>query len=67
MQEHTEVWRAGSLQNYNMTRVKGLERRPFIFIFKLNIVLHNTYQVDEILMEYKKVQANMSKALAEFY
>ena len=55
-----------------MTRVKGSERRPFIFIFRLNIVLHDSYQVDEIVMEieewkYKKFQATMSKALAEFY
>ena len=34
-----------------MTRVKGSERRPFIFIFRLNIDLHNSYQVDETVME----------------
>ena len=55
-----------------MTRVKASERRPFIFIFRLNIVLHNSYQVDEMVMEiekwkYKKFQTTMSKALAEFY
>ena len=35
----------------NMTRVKESERRPFIFIFRLNIVLHNSYQADETGME----------------
>ena len=32
-------------------RLKGSERRPF-FIFRLNIVLHDSYQVDE--MEWKQ-------------
>ena len=55
-----------------MTRVKGSERRPCIFIFRLNIVLHDSYQVDKFVMEieewkYKKLQATMSKALVEFY
>ena len=35
----------------NMTRAKGSERRPFIFIFRLNIVLHDSYQADEIIMK----------------
>ena len=35
----------------NMARVKGSGRRPFIFIFRLNIVLHELYQSDEIVME----------------
>ena len=34
-----------------MTRGKGSERRPFIFIFRLSIVLHDSRQVDEIVME----------------
>ena len=55
-----------------MTRVKASERRSFIFIFRLNIVLYDSYQVDEIVMEIeewknKKFQGTMSKALAEFY
>ena len=55
-----------------MTRVKGSERRPFIFIFRLNNVLHDSYEVDEIVMEieewkYKTFQATTSKTLAEFY
>ena len=35
-------------------RVKGSERRPFIFIFRLNIVLHDSYQADEIVMEIEE-------------
>ena len=35
-------------------RVKGLKRRPFIFIFRLNIVLHDSYQTDEIVMEIEE-------------
>ena len=37
-----------------MIRVKRSERRPFIFIFILNIVLRNSYQADEIVMEIKE-------------
>ena len=37
-----------------MMRVKESERRPFIFIFRLNIVLHDSYQVDEIVMEIEE-------------
>ena len=55
-----------------MTKVKRSERRAFIFIFRLNIVLYDSYQVDEIVVEIeewknKKFQGTMSKALAEFY
>ena len=38
----------------NMTRVKWSERRPFIFIFRLNIGLHDSYQADEIVMATEK-------------
>ena len=34
-----------------MIRVKGSERRPFIFISRLNIVQRDSYQADEIVME----------------
>ena len=69
MQNHGEQV---ACKNTYMTRVKGSEKRPFIFILGLNIVLHDSYQVDEIVMEieewkYKKFQATMSTALAEFY
>ena len=35
-------------------RVKESERRPFIFIFSLNIVLRDLYQTDEIVMEIEE-------------
>ena len=35
----------------NKIRIKGSDRTPFIFIFRLNIVLHNSYQADEIGIE----------------
>ena len=38
-------------KNTYMTRVKGSKRRLLIFTFRLSIVLHNLYKVDEIAME----------------
>ena len=53
-----------------MIRVKGSERR-LIFISGLNIVRHDSYQADKIVMEIEewkqKVATIMSKALVEFY
>ena len=37
-----------------MIRVKGSERRPFIFISRMNIVQRDSYQADEIVVEIKK-------------
>ena len=34
----------------NLMRVKGSERRPFIFISRLNIVQRDSYQADEIVI-----------------
>ena len=51
-----------------MTKEKGSERRPFIFIFRLNIVLHNSYQVEETVMEIEewkqKVPGNYIKSFS---
>ena len=38
----------------NMIRVKGPERRPFIFVFRLNINLRDSCQADEIVMEIEE-------------
>ena len=38
----------------NMIRVKVSERRPFIFISRLNIVQRDSYQADEIVMEIEE-------------
>ena len=35
-------------------RVKGSERRPFVFIFRFNIVLQDSYQPDETVMEIEE-------------
>ena len=35
-------------------RVKGSERRPFIFISRLNIVQRDSYQADEIVMKIEE-------------
>ena len=37
-----------------MIRVKGSERRPFIFNSTLNIVQRDTYQADEIVIEIEE-------------
>ena len=37
-----------------MIRVKGSERRPFIFISRLNIVQRDSYQADEIIMKIEE-------------
>ena len=51
-----------------MIRVKGSERRPFIFISRLNIVQHDSYQTDEIVMEIeewkRKVVENYVKSFS---
>ena len=37
-----------------LMRVKGSERRPFVFIFRFNIVLQDSYQPDETVMEIEE-------------
>ena len=37
-----------------MIRVKGSEKRTFVFISRLNIVQHDSYQADEIVMEIEE-------------
>ena len=43
-----------SCQTTYMMRVEGSERRPFIFIFRLSIALHDLYQVDEVVIEIEE-------------
>ena len=45
-----------------MMRVKWSESRPFIFIFRLNTVLHDSYQADGIVVGIEEW-----KQKAEFY
>ena len=56
LKQHTErnVERGKSCKITNMIRVKGSERRPFIFISRLNIVQRDSYQTDEIVMEIEE-------------
>ena len=42
---------------------KGSERRPFIFISGLNIVQHDSYQMDEIIMEIEE----WNQKVADYY
>ena len=37
-----------------MMRVKGSERRPFIYISRLNIVQNDSYQADQIVIEIEE-------------
>ena len=39
---------------YTMMRIKESERRPFFLIFRWNIVLHDSYQADEIVTEIEE-------------
>ena len=63
--------REKSFKITNMIRVKGSERRPFIFISRLNIVQRDSCQADEIVMEIeewkKKVVDDYVKSVVEFY
>ena len=43
-----------SCKTTNKIRVNGSERRPFILIFRLIIVLCDSYQTDEIVMEIEE-------------
>ena len=42
------------LQNYLHDKVNDSERRPFGLIFRLTIVLCDSYQADEIVMEIEE-------------
>ena len=48
------------LQNY---QYKGKGVKPFIFIFRLNIVLRDSYQADEIVMEIEEWKKKSSRRL----
>ena len=56
LKQHTErnVEREKSCKITIMMRVNGSERRPFIFISRLNIVQRHSYQADEIFMEIEE-------------
>ena len=41
-----------------ITMVRWLESTPFIFVFKLSVVLQNSYQADEIVKEIEEWKRN---------
>ena len=47
----------------DMTTVSRSERRPFIFIFRPNIGLHDLYQVDENVIETEKSKQKLYQNL----
>ena len=49
-----QLMRGKSCKITNMIRVKGSERRLFILIFRWAIVLCDSYQEDEIVMEIEE-------------
>ena len=50
LQQHRELWKVGGLQNYLHGEGKG-QREDHFFIFRLNIVLYDSDQVDESVIE----------------
>ena len=52
--------RGKSCKITNMIKVKEPERRPFIFVFGLNINLRDSYQADEIVMEIEEGEQKVS-------
>ena len=51
----------------NMVRVKVSERRPFIFISRLNIVQRDSYQADEIVMEIEEWKQKVADDYVESF
>ena len=50
-----------------MVRVKVSERRPFIFISRLNIVQRDSYQADEIVMEIEEWKQKVADDYVESF
>ena len=51
----------------NMIRVKVSERRPFIFISRLNIVQRDSYKADEIVMEIEEWKQKVADDYVESF
>ena len=62
-----EKRREKSCKITNMIRVKGSERRPFIFISRLNIVQRDSYQADEIVMEIEEWKQKVADDYVESF
>ena len=50
-----------------MVRVKVSERRPFIFISRLNIVQRDSYKADEIVMEIEEWKQKVADDYVESF
>ena len=61
------VERGKSFKITNMIRVKGSERRPFIFISRLNIVQRDSYKADEIVMEIEEWKQKVADDYVESF
>ena len=68
MQKHGEQ---AVMQNYLNDENKQVREETIFLIFRWNIVLHDSYQANEIVTEIEewkqKVLGTVSKTLAEFY
>ena len=53
-EKHGEREREKSCKITNVIRVKGSEKRRFIFLSRLNIVQRDSYQPDKIIMEIEE-------------
>ena len=51
--ENGQSWKTSYI-----TMVRWLESTPFIFVFKLSVVLQNSYQADEIVKEIEEWKRN---------
>ena len=65
MRQHAEIWRVGTPAKLP-SKVKESERRPFIFIFRLNVVLHDSYQADEIVIKIEEWKQKFSGDVKSF-
>ena len=54
MEQHIEIWRADSHAELPICEDKGVTEETIFLIFRWNIVLHDSYQADEIVTEIEE-------------
>ena len=59
--------RGKSFKITNMTRVKRSEKRPFIFVSRVNIVQRDSYQADEIVMEIEEWKQKVANSYVKSF
>ena len=68
LQQHTETWRADSApQNYLHDEDKGVREETIFLIFRWNIVLHDSYQGDEIVIEIEELKHKVPGACVKSF